>query len=142
MLKKLIDASVGTTVCQVLGVGQSLTAISALAQSSNSENINFLNIEPRLTYDFLSPIAKGIGGGIGEYSYSIGEAESKAIKGIGQAGQDVIVGIGEGLRERLRDVISNSEGKRKLQEYSVNTFAKNMIGKKTFAVNVSNQTKY
>lgn len=55
MLKKLIGASVGTTVCQVLGVGQSLTAINALAQSSDSENINLLNIEPRLTYDFLSP---------------------------------------------------------------------------------------
>ncbi|KAB8335830.1 WD40 repeat domain-containing protein, partial [Scytonema tolypothrichoides VB-61278] len=106
-------------MCQVFGVGQSASTVSALAESTDSENINLLNLEPRLAYDFLSPVAKGIGGGIGEYSYSQLEAQGKIVKGVGQAGQDIIVGIGEGLRERLKDIISNSEGKRKLQEYSL-----------------------
>jgi WD40 repeat protein len=119
MLKKIIGVSVGTTVAQVLGVGQSLTAISALAESSNSENVNVFNIAPRLNYDFLSPIAKGIGGGIGEFSYSIGDAGAKTVRGAGEAGGDIFRGIGEGVRERLRDFFSNAEGKRKLQEYSL-----------------------
>jgi hypothetical protein len=119
ILKKIIDASVGTTLCQVFGVGQSNTAISALALSSNSENVNIVNIRPRLDYDFLSPIAQGIGGGIGEFTYSIGEAEGDAVKGLGEGVGDTFRGIGEGLREHLRDLISNAEGKRKLHEYSL-----------------------
>ncbi|AFY92543.1 WD40 repeat domain-containing protein [Chamaesiphon minutus] len=119
MLKKLIGVSVGTTIAQVLGVGQSLNAITALADvSSNSENINILNYGLRLDYDFLSPISKGIGGGIGEFSYSIGEAGANTVRGAGEAGGNVLRGIGEGLRERLRDIISNAEGKRKLIEFS------------------------
>jgi WD40 repeat protein len=119
ILKKLIGVSVGTTITQVLGVGQSLNAITALADvSSNSENINITNIVPRLDYDFLSPIAKGIGGGIGEFSYSIGEAGANIARGGGEAGGNVLRGIGEGLKERLRDVISNADDKRKLLESS------------------------
>lgn len=122
ILKKLIGASVGTTVCQIFGVGQSPVAIAALVDS-NSENVNVFNIVPRLDYDFLSPIAKGIGGGIGEFTYSIGESGGDAVKGVGEGVGDTFrgigEGIGEGLRERLRDIISNAEGKRKLHEYSL-----------------------
>lgn len=102
-----MGASVGATLWQIFGIGQSLTALSALDLSSNSEKVNYFNIEPCLGYDFLSPIAKGIGGGIGEFYYSVGEA-----------GGNVIRGAGEGIGERLRDILSNAEGKRKLYEYS------------------------
>jgi WD40 repeat protein len=119
ILKKLVNASVVTTVCQIFGVGQSNSAISAIASSENSENVNIFNIGPRLNYDFLSPIAQGIGGGIGEFTYSIGESAGEVVKAQGQAAGDIVRGVGEGIGERLRDLISNSEGKRKLQEYSL-----------------------
>ncbi len=106
-LQKLMGASAGTALWQVFGLGQSPIALSEIDLSSNSENVNYLNIEPRLGYDFLSPIAKGIGGGIGEYFYLVGEA-----------GGNIVRGAGEGIGERLRDIFSNAEGKRKLYEYS------------------------
>jgi WD40 repeat protein len=119
MLKKIIGVSVGTTVAQVLGVGQSLTAISALADSSTSKSINPVNIIPELAYEALIPIAKRLGEGIGEFSYSIGDAGATTVRGAGEAGADVFRGIGEGLKERLRDITSDAEGKRKLQEYAL-----------------------
>jgi hypothetical protein len=107
-LSKFIKAGLGATVLQFSEFGRSPTARITLAESSASEGVNFLNVEPRLEYEFLSPIAKGIGGGIGEYFYSIGKA-----------GGNIVDGAGQGIGERLRDILSNAEGKRKLYPSSV-----------------------
>lgn len=106
-IKKLIGVSVSTSLFQVLGIGNSSTAKAQSIDSFNSQDITPFNLIPRLEYDYLSPMLKGIGEGVGSFA-----------RGAGEGAGDVARGIGEGLAERLRDLLSNSEGKRKLYEYA------------------------
>ncbi|MBW4682066.1 MAG: hypothetical protein KME19_18390 [Microcoleus vaginatus WJT46-NPBG5] len=106
-IKKLIGVSVSTSLFQVLGIGKLSAAKAQSIDSFNSQDITPFNLIPRLEYDYLSPMLKGIGEGVGAFA-----------RGAGEGAGDVARGIGEGLGERLRDLLSNSEGKRKLYEYA------------------------
>ncbi|MBN3943180.1 hypothetical protein [Nostoc sp. NMS9] len=117
-LKKLIGVSIGTSILHLFGIGNLPTALAQSTESVDSQDITPFNLLPRLEYDYLSPMLKGIGEGVGAFTRGIGEGAGDTARGIGEGIGDVARGIGEGLRERLRDLLSNSEGKRKLYEYT------------------------
>lgn len=107
LFRKLLRATAGVTVLQALDICYLSKDMGALAAETATPEITPFNLLPQLEYDYLSPMLKGIGEGVGTFSRSIGEA-----------GGDIARGIGEGLGERLKDFFSNAEGKRKLYEYS------------------------